>query len=119
MFETVVLYFSGRGIPWQNLVQITVVISFLFGVEGARVGFFSHFYCSKVKFAPYYLASFYLMLSHGSESMCRRLSIRESNSVIYIYRQLCFPENFFFLWVAKVINLLLKLSKEVFCLRIF
>lgn len=37
VFEIFVLYFSGRGIHWQNLVQITMVISFLFGVEGARV----------------------------------------------------------------------------------
>lgn len=68
---------------------------FLFG-EGSKSCFFNRFYCSKGKFSAYYLASFYLVLSHGSERMCRRLSIRESNSVIYIYRQLCFPENFFF-----------------------
>lgn len=83
------------------------------------MGGFKLFLCFQKKFAAYYLTSFYLVLSHGSERMCRRLSIRESNTVIYIYRQLCFPENFFFLWVTKVINLLLKLSKEVFCLRIF
>lgn len=62
----------------------------------ARIGFLKLFYSSKGRFAAYYLTSFCLLLSHGSERMCRRLSIRESNTVIYIYRQLCFPENFFF-----------------------
>lgn len=79
--------------PWGLL--------FICGVGGGGSESCFFYCCSKGKFAAYYLACFYLVLSHGSERMCRRLSIRESNSVIYIYRQLCFPENFFFCGLQK------------------
>lgn len=83
-----------------NTVGVSVYLAGT-GGEEQDLFFFNHFNCcSKGKFTAYYLTYFYLVLSHGSERMCRRLSIRESNSVIYIYRQLCFPENFFFFFVG-------------------
>jgi hypothetical protein len=81
--------------------------------------FFKQFYMGKVGWrflkgsVPFFISSFYLMLSHGWESICRQLRCRKNNPVTYTCRLLCFPENSFSglqKWLISPLKLTKRLS---------